>query len=519
MAVDVVPPDAEVKAACCTAFADAKCSDWNTMSCPSDKNFVSSNAAPADGSAGKTLTQAKYEEMCCVEPLKTCSDFSVAWAIAQGLGKGCALGDTKFFDLKKMAVDVVPPDAEVKAACCTPFADAKCSDWPFNSCSSGTSIVSSNAAPADGSDGKTLTQAKYREMCCVVPPKVCNDFSTAWLTAQAAGTGCALGGETKFFDLKTTFVDVAAPAGDAEVTAACCTAFADAKCSDWTLKSCSVGTTIVSSNAAPADGSAGKTLTQAQYDVSCCVEPLKTCSDSSVAWLKAGRNGGGCQVNDDTNFFDLKKMAVDVVAPAGVEDVRAACCTPFADAKCSDWIKVCPLGTSIVSSNAAPADGSAGKTLTQAKYEEMCCVVPQKTCSDFSLVWGGAQLLGVGGCHGASGGETKFFDLKKTAVNVAAFSGDGVAEVTAACCTPFADAKCSDWNLVMKSCPSGKFPQMAASAPADGSAGKTLTQAKYEETCCKEPTTCAASDETSSATRFSFAAWAVMLSSIRAVSS
>merc|ERR1712238_193927 len=143
--------------------------------------------------------------------------------------------------------------------------------------------------------------------------------------------------------------------------------------------------------------------------------------------------------------------------------------------------------TNIVSSNAAPAGGSAGKTLTQAKYEETCCVVPPQTCSDFSVGWALAQVAGVGGCHGASGGETKFFDLKKTAVNVAAFSGDGVAEVTAACCTPFANAKCSDWNLVMKSCPSGKFPQMAASAPADGSAGKTLTQAKYEEMCCVVP--------------------------------
>jgi len=161
-----------VKAACCTPFADAKCSDWAAIlgSCDSGKDFIGTNSAPADGADGKSLSSTKYKEMCCVDTPTTCSSYSVVWAAAQLLGGGCA-ADTKFFDLKKAAVTVASAgDAQVKAACCTPFADAKCSDWAsLKSCASGTFPVGTNSAPADGADGKTLTQNKYRELCCAQP--------------------------------------------------------------------------------------------------------------------------------------------------------------------------------------------------------------------------------------------------------------------------------------------------------------------------------------------------------------
>jgi len=343
-----------------------------------------------------------------------------------------------------------------------------------------------------------------RATCCDVGP-TCSDFSATWVLKQVVGGGCVA--DTKFFDLKKLGVEVAAPKGDAEVKAACCTAFADAKCSDWNAKSCPLGKSLVSSNAAPADGSNGKTLSQDKYEEMCCVVPPKTCSDFSTAWVLAQLLGQGCFSDSAKKFFDLKKVAVDVAAPANDAEVKEACCTAFADAKCSDWnAKSCPLGKSLVSPNAAPADGSNGKTLSQDKYEEMCCVVPPKTCSDFTTAWVGAQLLGRG-CF--SDGAKKFFDLKKVAVDVAAPAND--AEVKEACCTAFADAKCSDWNL--KVCPSGKFLVATASAPADGGDGKTLSQDKYNELCCREPMECADyAEEISSATSFSFAALAVLLS-------
>merc|ERR1712194_410257 len=159
-------------------------------------------------------------------------------------GADCAQ-DTKFFDTKKNAVTVAAPagDTEVKIACCTAFAEAKCSDWGILfSCDAGQNVVGTNSAPPDNADGKTLSSAKYKEMCCVTPPSTCSDFSVAWILSQGLGAGCAQ--DTKFFDFKKNAVTVAAPAGVTEVKTACCTAFAEAKCSDW-LFSCGLGQNVV----------------------------------------------------------------------------------------------------------------------------------------------------------------------------------------------------------------------------------------------------------------------------------
>jgi len=318
---------------------------------------------------------------------------------------------------------------------------------------------------------------------CCDPQPTCASFQTVWLASQFLNGGCAE--DSKFFDLKTLGVEVAAPEGEAEVKAACCTAFEDAQCSDWAAVkgSCPSGQAFVGTNSAPADSSDGKDLSQTKYHDMCCVDEPDTCSDSSVSWLALQFLGLGCAA--DTKFWDSKKAGVEVAAPAGDDEVKATCCTAFADAQCSDWAVVkgsCPSGQAFVGTNSAPADISDGKDLSQTKYHEMCCVDEPDTCSDSTVSWLALQLLGLG-----CAADTKFFDLKKASVEVAAPAGDD--EVEATCCTAFADAQCSDW-AALKSCASGTFIVNTNSAPPDGSDGKTLSQAKFREMCCETPMEC-----------------------------
>jgi len=214
-----------------------------------------------------------------------------------------------------------------------------------------------------------------------------------------------------------------------------------------------------------------------------CCDPQPTCATFQVAWLASQFLNAGCAA--DTKFFDLKKVSAEVADPAGDDEVKAACCTPFADAQCSDWAAVlgsCPSGKAFVGTNSAAPDGSDGKTLSQSKYQEMCCIEEPQTCSDFTLGWAAAQLLGTG-----CAADTQFFDLKKASAEVADPAGDD--QVKASCCTPFADAQCSDWAAT-KSCASGTFIVNTNSAAPDGSDGKTLSQAKFRELCCETPMKC-----------------------------
>jgi len=250
---------------------------------------------------------------CCKATGKTCLAFSSKWVGAQIVGGGCA-PDDKFFDLKKTTAVVggSASDADIKAACCTSFADAKCSDWNVMGCTGGKYKVMSNAAPADGK--MSLTAAKHQELCCadmatcsshscssgmekIANPgntkcasdaasctdsrccswgatKNCASFSVAWVTAQALGGGCAK--ENHFFDLKKTATVVGGSQSDADVIAACCTSFADATCSDWNLMGCPAGDLKASTNSAPADGD--KSLTKAKFQELCCSKPMK-CAD------------------------------------------------------------------------------------------------------------------------------------------------------------------------------------------------------------------------------------------------
>jgi len=220
-------------------------------------------------------------------------------------------------------------------------------------------------------------------LCCVEAPKTCATYSVVWIGAQLLNAGCFTGGATKFFDTKKLATEVASPQGDPEITAACCTPFAEAKCSDWP-KTCSNSKIKVAGNSAPADGSNGKTLTQAKYDELCCVEAPKTCATYSSTWILAQAGNGGCYANSATKFFDTKKLAAAVASPQGDAEITAACCTLFADAKCSDWVKSCSNSSKYTAAtNSAPADGSSGKTLTQAKYDELCCV-DALLCNEYS---------------------------------------------------------------------------------------------------------------------------------------
>lgn len=244
------------------------------------------------GKTGTPLCVGAMSSSCstgrCCNPLPTCAKHSAAWIIAQAGNGGCRKDSAKmFFDTKKTTNVVASPqgEAQIKAACCTATADAKCSDWAavLGVCPAGKTFVGTNGAPPDNSDGLTLSKAKYHEMCCtttVTPPKKCSSFSVTWAAAQLAGGGCAKGGAKMFFDLKKTAVTVASPAGEAQVKAACCTPFADAKCSDWKLLSCGAGTSIVGTKSAPPDNADGKMLSQAKYRQMCCEQPMK-CVDYS----------------------------------------------------------------------------------------------------------------------------------------------------------------------------------------------------------------------------------------------
>lgn len=236
--------------------------------------------------AGEPLCATAYEAGCskttCCNAPKKCSAYSVAWIAASLLGNGCLKDGAKdFFDKKKMTATVASPhgDAQIKAACCTPFSAAKCSDWAgVYGCAAGTSVKNDNAAAPDGTDGKTFSNvAKFREKCCATPPKTCATYEAAWILAAAANGGCLKGGAKDFFDRKKKTMAVASPQGETQIKAACCTPFSSAKCSDWVgVHTCAAGTTLQGANAAAPDGSDGKSFSAlAKFRQVCCKAPLK----------------------------------------------------------------------------------------------------------------------------------------------------------------------------------------------------------------------------------------------------
>jgi hypothetical protein len=285
-------------------------------------------------------------------------------------GGGCKT-DNKFFDLKKAttAVGGTQSEDDIKAACCTPFADATCADWTLLSCASGTSRVPTNSAPGDSSG--VLSQADFRTKCCV---SKCSAYSGAWVVSQVIGLGCKP--DNKFFDLKKLDVTVGGTQSDSDIKAACCTRFADATCLDWNTMSCASGTSMVPTNSNLGDSSGA--LSQAEFRTKCCVDPVTTCSAYSGAWAVAQLTGLGCK--PDNKFFDLKKSDVTVGGTQSDSDVKAACCTPFADATCADWnTRTCDTGKFRDGAVAAPTDGT---TISDSEFKELCCKDPM-TCADY----------------------------------------------------------------------------------------------------------------------------------------
>jgi len=251
---------------------------------------------------------------CCKKTSKMCADYSAAWVGAQLLGQGCAV-DTKFFDTKKMAAVVggSQGDDDIKAACCTAFSDAKCSDWPML-CTGGKYNSLTTAAPADTGDPKTgLSQTKFQETCCKVPAKCSSHSCSSGMSKIANADSQSCGGLS----------------------------CSDGVCCNW-------GTT-------------------------------KNCASVSVAWLGAQILGQGCAVDD--KFFDTKKLTTAIGGSQADDDIKAACCTPFAEATCFDWPKGCAAAGDLKAGAdvGAPADGKG--TLTQAKFGEYCCKKPMK-CAD-----------------------------------------------------------------------------------------------------------------------------------------
>jgi len=249
--------------------------------CPDGYTDKSGSPFCAGAVSSSCTTTACCDVSPTPAPTPTCATYSAAWALSQALGAGCA-ADTQFFDLKKYTTEVASPqgDADIKASCCTDFADATCADWVLMSCPSGHAKVGTNSAPGGGANGMTLSQADFESQCCETTPAptpaplTCASFSVAWVASQALGAGCAT--DTKFFDLKKLTVSVSSSA-DADVRSACCTAFSEAVCSDWVM-TCASGQYVVGTNAAPADGDNGMTIGTTSFRSSCCSDPI-SCAD------------------------------------------------------------------------------------------------------------------------------------------------------------------------------------------------------------------------------------------------
>jgi len=207
-------------AACCTLNTAATCFDWTTAptyTCDTGSMKVMTNSL----SSVTIPTAAVMKQNCCTKKA-TCSSFTcpsthtskVGTTVCSGVSADtclaatcctakalcktdsgaagitgiadCSAEEKKFFDWKKGNEVIAATTADVtavnrKATCCTSFADASCWDWAITG---GTPLVGKACAAAtfdagmsvtrsaDGDDGKTLTDAAYKESCCV-PATTC----------------------------------------------------------------------------------------------------------------------------------------------------------------------------------------------------------------------------------------------------------------------------------------------------------------------------------------------------------
>jgi len=292
---------------------------------------------------------------------------------------------------------------------------------------------------------------------------------------------------------------------------------------------------------------------QCQEDGTCCKTAAK-CGEYELSWILAGAVGEGCADSSTAQFFDTKKAETELSALPNEEEIKATCCTPYSDAVCSDWATVlasCGSGTYLTGSVSAPGQGDNGNTMSQDSFNELCCAETAKcssltcssgyqlksdaasiscssdaasctddqcctaipTCLDYSVSWIAASLVG-GGC--AADNSNKFFDLKKSGDQVA--SPQGEDEVTAACCTAYSDAVCSDWAPLMPACSPSKYVKTSSAAPPDADDGKTLSDDAFSELCCVTYGTCSDDEASSSSRSGAPLAFLIVISLLRALS-
>lgn len=380
---------------------------------------------------------------------------------------------------------------------------------------------------------------------CCTKIKTCADYTAGWIIRQGLGTGCAL--TDKFFDTKKATTTVADTGLDADIITSCCTPFSAAKCSDWSLNTCSTGIRKESeaSISAPAFPVASKSITSAKFTESCCEEKnfcplggLNFCVTGSLKFVDNKKNAN--RVRYDVSGDSASDLA----------NKQAACCTLASQAVCSDWLDLyclfgtcCDAGTSRTATGARSAPATAGSLLsTNAKYKENCCLAKAKcstyscpathtpkagttdcstssssscttsNCCTLKTTCGTNTILGATDCAAAT---KKFFDLKKLDATfvVSDVAATTTANRQAACCTPNADATCFDWKL--KTCTSGTFDAgPSVTLAPDNADGITLSDAKYKTTCCVAATTCATAelaDEVSSSFKSSTSSVAMMV--------
>jgi len=258
--------DETVTAACCSAFADATCADWNTMTCNDmTANYkVDTNSAPAD------MTEVN--------------------------GVMTGLSDSTF-----------------QGTCCSER--ATCGSY---TCSAG-SLKSGAASTRCLSNADSCTDA----VCCDAP-QTCADYMGVWVAAQLVNGGCMV--QNHFFDLHK-LANVVSDSSDETVTAACCSAFADATCADWNLMTCDDMTANykVNTNSAPADmtevNGVMTGLSDSTFQGTCCSERATcgsyTCSGGS---LKSNPNNIRCATDSASCTF-------------------TQCCNADANMACADYVQ------------------------------------------------------------------------------------------------------------------------------------------------------------------------------------
>jgi len=248
----------------------------------------------------------------------------------------------------------------------------------LKSCGFSKTLVGTNSAPADkGTPKLDIDNTVFINKCCVTPPTTC--------TAIGLVRGlfvCRANSAASFYDLKKGTNTVASTSDD-DIRSACCTPTSDAKCSDWTLKSCGFSKTLVGTNSAPADKGAPKLdIDNTVFINKCCVTPQTPQTTCTTIGLVRGVLV--CRANSAASFYDLKK-GTNTVASTSDADIRSACCTPTSDAKCSDWtLKTCATGTALVGTKSAPADkGDPKLDIDLTVFRSTCCASPLK-CSEYS---------------------------------------------------------------------------------------------------------------------------------------